>query len=91
MRASTLKGLACHTAFDAGNVGPDYIYGWGLLDMRKAAQAITDNGAKSIISESSLAQGQTKTLDVVASGNGPLMVSISWTDPKAHLPRWYYK
>jgi hypothetical protein len=82
MRASTLKGLACHTAFDAGNVGPDYIYGWGVLDMRKAAQAITDNGAKSLISESSLAQGQTKTLDVVASGNGPLMVSISWTDPE---------
>jgi hypothetical protein len=40
MRASTLKGLACHTAFDAGNVGPDYIYGWGLLDMKKAARLL---------------------------------------------------
>jgi hypothetical protein len=82
MRAATLKGLACHTAFDAGNIGPDYIYGWGLLDMRKAAQAITDNGTKSIINESSLTQGETKTFDVTASGDGPLMVSISWTDPE---------
>ena len=81
MRAATLKGLACHTAFDAGNVGPDYIYGWGLLDMKKAAQAITDNGGKSLVTENKLQQGQKQTFNVVASGQGPLMVSISWTDP----------
>jgi hypothetical protein len=82
MRSATLKGLACHTAFDGGNVGPDYIYGWGLLDMRKAAQAITDNGIKSIIQESTLAQGAIKTFDVTASGDGPLVASIAWTDPE---------
>ncbi|MDP9078418.1 MAG: S8 family peptidase [Bacteroidota bacterium] len=82
MRASTLKGLACHTAFDAGNVGPDYIYGWGLLNMRSAAQAITDNGGKSQIKEIVLQQGQKQTYNVVASGNGPLVATISWTDPE---------
>lgn len=82
IRSATLKGLACHTAFDAGNVGPDYIYGWGLLNMAKAAQAITDNGTKSLISENSMAQGQTQTFNVVSSGNGPLMATISWTDPE---------
>ncbi|OOQ58245.1 hypothetical protein BC343_11425 [Mucilaginibacter pedocola] len=82
MRAATLKGLACHTAFDAGNIGPDYIYGWGLLNMRAAAQAITDNGTKSLISENTLTQGQSKVFTVTASGNGPLAVSISWTDPQ---------
>ncbi len=83
MRAATLKALVCHTAFDAGNIGPDYMYGWGLLNTAKAAQAITDNGVKSIISENSLAQGQTQTLNIVASGNGPLIASIAWTDPEA--------
>lgn len=83
MRAATLKGLVCHTAFDAGNAGPDYIYGWGLLNMAKAAQAITDKGVKSMISENSLAQGQTQTFNVIASGNGPLVATISWTDPEA--------
>ncbi|MCO5934027.1 S8 family peptidase [Mucilaginibacter sp. RB4R14] len=82
MRAATLKGLACHTAFDAGNVGPDYIYGWGLLDMHKAAQAITDNGTKSILNQATLTQGQTRTIKVTASGVGPLAVTISWTDPE---------
>lgn len=81
MRAATLKGLACHTAFDAGNTGPDYIYGWGLLDMKKAAQAITDNGTKSLIEEDNLVQGATKTFKVTASGNGVLSATISWTDP----------
>ncbi|MDB4999319.1 MAG: hypothetical protein JWR76_396 [Mucilaginibacter sp.] len=81
MRAATLKGLACHTAFDAGRVGPDYIYGWGLLNMSAAAQAITDNGVKSMINEDVLQQGQSRTFNTIASGNGPLVVSISWTDP----------
>ncbi|RYY29664.1 MAG: peptidase S8, partial [Sphingobacteriaceae bacterium] len=81
MRAATLKGLVCQTAFDAGNTGPDYIYGWGLLNAAKAAQTITDNGVKSIISENTLAQGQTQTFNVVASGSGPLVATISWTDP----------
>jgi len=81
MHSATLKGLACHTAFDAGNPGPDYIYGWGLLDMNKATQAITDNGTKSLISETRLQQGQHQTFNVTASGNGPLVASISWTDP----------
>lgn len=80
MRAATLKGLACHTAFDAGNPGPDYVYGWGVLNMVKATQAITDNGAKSQISEQMLTQGQQQQYTVTASGNGVLMATISWTD-----------
>ncbi|MCC8425093.1 S8 family serine peptidase [Mucilaginibacter sp. UR6-11] len=83
MRAATLKGLACHTAIDAGNVGPDYIYGWGLLSMPAATQVITDNNGKSLIKENTLAQGQVQTFTVVASGNGPLAATISWTDPQA--------
>jgi hypothetical protein len=85
MKSATLKGLACHTAFDGGNVGPDYVYGWGLLDMQKAAQAITDNGTKSMISENTLTQGQSKIFTVTASGDGPLVASIAWTDPQGTL------
>jgi hypothetical protein len=81
MRSATLKALACHTAFDAGNVGPDYIYGWGVLDMSKASQAIVDKGGKSLINENTLAQGQVSSTTVVASGAGPLVATIAWTDP----------
>ncbi|UEG54333.1 S8 family serine peptidase [Mucilaginibacter daejeonensis] len=82
MRSATLKALVCHTAFDAGNVGPDYTFGWGVLDAGRAAQVITDKGGKSLMNESTLAQGQTNTTTVVASGNGTLIATIAWTDPQ---------
>jgi hypothetical protein len=62
MKSATLKGLVCHTAFDGGNIGPDYIYGWGLLDMPKAAQAITDNGVKSMLRKTRLRRAKHKLL-----------------------------
>ncbi len=81
MRAATLKGLALHTADDAGISGPDAVYGWGLLNAKAAAEAITQNGNGSVISELTLNSGQTYTLNVDANGTEPLIASISWTDP----------
>ena len=80
MRAATLKGLALHTADDAGVSGPDAVFGWGLLHTKKAAQAISDKGNKSKIEELTLTSGQTYTITVDADGVNPLLASISWTD-----------
>ena len=82
MKAATLKGLACHTADDAGNVGPDARFGWGLLNAKKAAQTITNNGLDSWVSEENLTQGETFTMSFVSTGgaNNPLIASITWTD-----------
>ncbi|TXC76134.1 S8 family serine peptidase [Luteibaculum oceani] len=81
MRAATLKGLALHTADDAGIAGPDAVYGWGLMNTKAAAEAITNNGNQSLISELTLSPGQTYTIDVDSDGSSPLLASISWTDP----------
>ena len=81
MKAATLKGLACHTADDAGNVGPDPVFGWGLLNAKKAAETLTGNGLTSWVSEDNLNQGQSSTIEVKASGTEPLIASITWTDP----------
>ena len=80
MKAATLKGLACHTADDAGNIGPDPVFGWGLLNAKKAAETITGNGLNSWISEENLLQEQTSSIVVKASGTEPLIASITWTD-----------
>uniref|UniRef100_UPI0040481E40 S8 family serine peptidase n=1 Tax=Flavobacterium sp. TaxID=239 RepID=UPI0040481E40 len=82
MRAATLKGLACHTADDAGAVGPDPVFGWGLLNAKKAAETISNNGLSSWVSEEKLNQGQTFTMTVSSNGgvNNPLIASITWTD-----------
>jgi len=89
MRAATLKGLAIHTANEAGSSpGPDYQFGWGLLNVAKAADVITaaigGNNAstsKHLMYENVLNNGQTDTIKVVASGNSPITATISWTDP----------
>lgn len=84
MRASTLKGLALHTADEAGvNPGPDYQYGWGLLNTERAAQVIGNASKSNLLDERTINQGETYTLPVVASGKGPLTVTICWTDPEA--------
>ncbi|WP_291137250.1 S8 family serine peptidase [Flavobacterium sp. UBA7663] len=82
MRSATLKGLACHTADDAGEIGPDPVFGWGLLNAKKAAETINNNGLTSWISEERLNQGQSFTMTVKSSGGAtnPLVASITWTD-----------
>jgi Subtilase family/GEVED domain/Secretion system C-terminal sorting domain len=82
MLSSTLKGLALHTAFDAGNAGPDYIYGWGLLDMEKAAKVILNTDKTHSLTERNLANGATYTQKITASGKGALTATICWTDPE---------
>jgi parallel beta-helix repeat protein len=81
MLAATLKGLALHTADDAGPAGPDAVYGWGLLNTKQAARTITNNGDGSIISELTLNDGGSYSIDVTSDNINDLVVSISWTDP----------
>jgi Subtilase family/GEVED domain/Secretion system C-terminal sorting domain len=83
MRSSTLKGLALHTAEDAGNAGPDYVYGWGLLNMEKAAKVILNTDKSNSLTERSLQSGGNFTQKITASGKGALTATICWTDPEA--------
>jgi subtilisin-like proprotein convertase family protein len=80
MRASTLKGLALHTADDVATEGPDAASGWGLMNSKKAAETVTKKDFQSIISEIELMNESTYTVVVKSDGIGPLLASISWTD-----------
>jgi len=82
MLAATLKGLALHTTDEAGAaLGPDYMYGWGLLNTERAATTIKNNGSSSLIIEKNLNQGETYTQNFKSSGLEPLKVTVCWTDP----------
>lgn len=83
MMASTLKGLVLHTADDILTAGPDAISGWGLLNAKRAAETMTDNGVYSLITENNLAETDTYTVQVLSDGIHPLSASISWTDKYA--------
>ncbi|UPQ80646.1 S8 family serine peptidase [Flavobacterium azooxidireducens] len=80
MKSATLKGLACHTADDAGNPGPDAIFGWGLLNAKTAANTISNNGLNTWISEESLTQNQVYTKTIKSIAGQPLVATICWTD-----------
>ena len=83
MLAATLKALVIHTADEAGSAdGPDYRYGWGLMNTRSAADVITeDQACDSIIQELSLNINESYTLNVYSDGMEPLKATIAWTDP----------
>jgi serine protease AprX len=85
MRAATLRGLVVHTATEAGTAaGPDYRFGWGVIDAQKAVEVIdADVLDDTIIRELTLTQGETFTFQINAniSEEQPLKVTIAWTDP----------
>lgn len=87
MRASTLKGLLIHTADDRGSPGPDYKYGWGLVNVQAAADLIRDHQvypAKLRITENQLTTSTvTRTHSFVWDGLAPISATLCWTDPAA--------
>ncbi len=38
-----MKAIACNTADDLGNIGPDYTFGYGLINARRAVDAIEED------------------------------------------------
>jgi len=83
MMAATLKALAIHTAYEAGlNEGPDYYFGWGLLNAASAANVVTDKDMHTFIKEETLNNGNTYTLQLSAKGTEPLVATIVWADPE---------
>ena len=87
MRASTLKGLLIHTADDRGNPGPDYKYGWGLVNVQAAAALILDHytyPTKQRITENQLTSATvTRTQSFIWDGISAISATLCWTDAAA--------
>ncbi len=79
LKSSTLKGLAIHTAKEAGVYpGPDYQFGWGLLDVEKAVEVVSDSN--SVMMVQTLANATSYTTSHTVSSN-PVKITIAWNDP----------
>lgn len=86
MWASTVKALMINTTKEAGlSPGPDYIFGWGLLNTKSAAEIIlAENGSSDVIRENNLSNGSAYEYEFVSDGVTPIRVSIAWTDPSGN-------
>ncbi|WP_162899699.1 S8 family serine peptidase [Salinibacter ruber] len=87
--ASTVKSVLIHTADEAGNTGPDYKFGWGLMNVERAAKLMSrdgDLGGGAYVQERTLSEGETIEYRVPSDGTEPLRTSIAWTDPAGTVP-----
>lgn len=80
--AALIKALACNTATDMGNPGPDYLYGFGSLNARAAVEAM-ESGQYFI--NQSVANGDTRTftLSGIPSGLFQIKIMLYWPDVPA--------
>lgn len=85
MRSSTLKGLLIHTADDLGTPGPDYSFGWGLVNGKAAADLIasvaTNPLTPRLIENQLTTSVQTRTHTFNWDGISPIRATLCWTDP----------
>lgn len=86
MRSTTLKALAIHTTKEAGDSpGPDYKFGWGLLDVEAAAKVILQEDKSNIfIEEKVLMSGQTIEFNLNPVQGKKITATIVWADPAAN-------
>jgi serine protease AprX len=82
MWSSTVRALLIHNVDEIDDRGPDYRNGWGVVNLEKAAITIRERGKSVIIREDILNNGETLKLNLAATGQEDLKVTIAWTDPE---------
>ena len=83
LRSATLKALAVHTINEAGNAeGPDYQFGWGLLNVEGAVKHVIENdGVNNMIIEDVISDGAVYEIEINPVAGRPITVTVAWSDP----------
>jgi len=90
--AAEMKAVMIHTAKDAGERGPDPVFGWGSIDALKAgrviAQRIDAQNFRHVLKMDQVSAGETKEYRMTLNGtNDPIKVTVVWTDPAGEANR----
>jgi hypothetical protein len=81
-----LRGVILAGAQDLGNTGPDYTYGFGLIDAKASADLIRGDGAAGTqIANVTLTQGARIERNVTLTAAQNLKVLVTWPDPSVVL------
>lgn len=82
LRSDMMKALLTHTANESGDaLGPDYKFGYGLINAFRAAETILNTNENSITENRNLNNSETYTFTVTALGDQPIKATIAWIDP----------
>ncbi len=84
MKSASLKGVALHTADEAGNMGPDYKFGWGLLNTLNAAEFLISE--ERLLFEDSITDNTENEYRLYSDGDTAVRITICWTDPRGPEP-----
>lgn len=78
--AALIKATLLNTANDAGNVGPDFQFGWGIVNGLRAGMLLEDGRHLN----STVSQGNTNNHTItVPSGTQQVRFMLYWNDPAA--------
>jgi len=78
--SALIKATLLNTANDAGNVGPDYRFGWGIVNGLRAGILLEDERYLS----DEVSQGNTNTHTItIPSGTAQMRVMVYWSDVAA--------
>ncbi len=85
LTSAELKSLIIHSAKEAGIAkGPDYIYGWGVLNAPDAINILSKlNGSDTTLFSSTLTNGSEEIYSLFSDGKTPIVATLSWVDPPA--------
>lgn len=80
--SALIKACALNTCTDLGNVGPDFKFGWGLVNAGRAYEVLANNQYfDATISHN----GSNSHQITVPAGVGELRVMVYWADPEASI------
>ncbi len=78
--SSLIKNIACNTAQDLGNPGPDYRFGFGRINALAAVRILEENR----YAVNTIATGANNDITItVPAGAARLRVMLTWNDPAA--------
>lgn len=83
LRSASLKALMIQTAMEAGsNPGPDYSFGWGMIDVEAAVDHIVaKDDINTFILEETLQDQESFEIELNPVAGQKITATIAWTDP----------
>ncbi|HTQ64546.1 MAG TPA: S8 family serine peptidase [Puia sp.] len=79
--AALIKAVACNSADDFGNPGPDFSFGFGMLNARTAVETIENN--RYFIDSISNSNTITHTISGIPTGVQQVKIMLYWPDAPA--------